>query len=109
MKWFKFVAQVLGGMLLVLIGGGAYLVATFDANRYKALAIEWVREHKQRTLAIDSVSLSVFPGVQINVSKPSLSEQGSTATFAQLDDAALEIELLPLLRHEVAINRIELR
>jgi AsmA protein len=109
MKWFKFVAQVLGGMLLVLIGGGAYLVATFDANRYKALAIDWVREHKQRTLAIDGVGLSVFPRLQVKVSKAALSEQGSTATFAQLDEAGLELELLPLLRHEVAINRIELR
>jgi AsmA protein len=51
--WIRRGAWALGGLLLVLAAVAVWFVATFDANSFKKLAIEWVKTHKDRTLAID--------------------------------------------------------
>jgi AsmA protein len=98
-RWIKLGALVLGALLLVAAAAATYLIATFDANRYKGVAIDWMREHKQRTLAIDGpVSLRVFPRLEVKLEKLMLSEHERSEEFARIDEAALSVDVMPLLR-----------
>ncbi|MCM5680827.1 AsmA family protein [Schlegelella sp. S2-27] len=107
-RWIRTAAIAFGAVLLLLAAAAAYLVATFDANRYKGTLIEWTREHKQRTLAIDGpVSLSVFPRLEVTLRQVSLSEHRRADEFLRLDQAALAVEVLPLLRKQLVVDRVQ--
>lgn len=108
--WIKRALLALGALLLVLLAVAAWLVATFDANRYKGTLVEWVREHKQRTLAIDGpVALSVFPRLEVTLRQVSLSEHRRADEFLRVEEAALAVEVLPLLRQQLVVERIAAR
>lgn len=95
---------VLVGLLAAAL---AYLAATFDANAYKGVAIDWMKSHRNRTLAFDGpITLSVFPRVAIKVSGVRLSEKGRDDQFLRLDEASLSVVLWPLLRTQVVVDRI---
>jgi len=108
--WIRRIAIGLAVLLVLLIGAAALLVATFDANRFKGLAIDWMRTERQRTLAIDGpIELSVFPRLAIKVSKVRLSEHAKPDEFLAIDEAALAVQTLPLLRKQVVVDRVSAR
>ena len=110
MKTAKTVALILAGLLALLAAVATWLVATFDANRYKSVAIDWMRDHKQRTLAIGDVKLSVFPRLQVELSQVVLSEFKQPAQpFVTLASARLSVQLLPLLKQQLVIDQVEAR
>ncbi len=51
--WIRRTALALGALLLLLAVAAGVLVAGFDANRYKGLAVDWMKAELQRTLVID--------------------------------------------------------
>jgi AsmA protein len=94
-------------LLVLLIAVAAVLLSTFDPNRYKGLAIDWMKAHHQRTLAIDGpIRLSVFPRLEVQVSAVSLSEAGRSERFASIEEAALAVQVLPLLSRQVVVDRV---
>src|SRR5882672_12906431 len=94
----------LGVLVLLVVVAASVLIATFDANRYKGLAIDWMKTERQRTLAIDGpIELSVFPRLAIKVSKVRLSERGRPDEFLSIDEAALAVQTLPLLRKQAVV------
>ncbi len=97
--------------VLVLLGiAAAVLIATFDANRYKGLAIDWMQKERQRALAIDGpIELSVFPSVAIKLSGVKLSEHGRADEFASVQEAALSVRVMPLLRKQLVIDKVSAR
>jgi AsmA protein len=108
--WIRRLAIAVGAIVLMLVVAAAGLVATFDANRYKALAIEWMKTEHQRTLEIDGpIKLSFFPRLSVQVSKVRLSERGRNDEFAAIGEAALAVRVLPLLRKQLVIDRVSAR
>ncbi len=106
-SWLRKLLIGLGVLVLLIAGTLAYLVATFDANAYKGLAIDWVKTHRDRTLAIDGpIQLSVFPRLAVQLSRIKLSEKGRAETFVSLDEASLSVAVLPLLRKQVVVDRV---
>lgn len=105
------IALALGALVLLVVGAAAVFVATFDANRYKPLAIDWMRNEKQRTLAIDGpIELSLLPRLAVKVSRLRLSERGRpNDEFATVDEASLSLQLLPLLRKQLVVDRVAAR
>ncbi len=105
------IALAFGALVLLAAGAAAVFVATFDAERYKPLAIDWMRDQKQRTLAIDGpVELSLLPRLAIKVSRLRLSERGRpNDEFASVDEASLSLQLLPLLRKQIVVDRVQAR
>lgn len=102
--------MVLGGLLLLLLGAAGVLLARFDADRAKALAVDWMQAEHQRTLAIDgAVRLSLVPRLALEVSGLRLSERGSDAGFAAIDEASVALQWLPLLRGRWVADRIGAR
>jgi AsmA protein len=108
--WIRRLAIAVGALVLLLVVATAVLLATFDANRYKALATEWMKTEHQRTLEIDGpIKLSFFPRLSVQVSKVRLSERGRNDEFAAIGEAALAVRLLPLLRKQLVIGRVTAR
>jgi AsmA protein len=108
--WSKRVAIGLGAILVVLAVAVAAFVVTFDANQYKSLAIDWMHKERQRTLAIDGpIDLSVFPRLAVKVSKVRLSERVRADEFASIDEAALSLQWLPLLRRQLVVDSVSAR
>jgi AsmA protein len=108
--WIKRALLALGGLLLLAALAAVYFIATFDATHYKSIAIDWMKKERQRTLAIDGpVDLSVIPRLAIKVSKLRLSEHGRADQFASIDEAALSLQWLPLLRQQLVVNSVSAR
>ncbi len=109
MKVLKVVAFVLGGIVAVMVAVAAFVAATFDANKLKSEVTRVVKEKKQRTLELaGDVSLSFWPSIGVKLGKASLSEFNSDKEFAALDAARVSLEVLPLLKKQVVIDRVEL-
>jgi AsmA protein len=95
------------GLVAVLAAVAAWLVTSFDSQRAKAAAIDWMKGH-DRTLAIDGpVRLSVFPRLAVKLSQARLSEAGRSDVFAAIDEAGLSVAVLPLLHGEVVVDRVQ--
>ena len=98
------------GVVALAAAALAVFVATFDANRYKPQAVDWVKSRYDRTLVIDGpIGLSVVPRLALSVKGVSLSEPGRADLFAQIAEADVALELMPLLRGEVRASRITAR
>ncbi len=101
-------AWIVAALVVLLAAAAAVLVATFDADRYKGVAIDWMKTERDRSLAIDGpLKLSVFPRIEVKVSKLRLSEKGRPDEFLAVDDAALALRLWPLLSRRAVVERIE--
>ena len=108
--WIRRTAITLAVVLLVLAAGAVWLLTGFKPADHKDAAIAWVKSRYNRTLAIDGpIRLSLFPRVEIGLSGVSLSEAGRAEPFAALNEAALAVELLPLLRSRLVVDRVEAR
>jgi AsmA protein len=106
--WIRRIGIALAALLLVLVVAAAWLVGSFDANRHKGVAIDWMKANRNRTLVIDGpVELSFLPRLAVRVGKVSLSEAGRKDLFAAIDSAALSVDVLPLLRGQLVVDRIE--
>lgn len=106
--WIRRLGITLAVLVVLLVAAAAWLVTSFDPNRYKGVAIDWMKANRNRTLVIDGpIELSVFPRIAVTLTKVSLSEAGRADTFAAIDRAALSVQVLPLLRGELAVDRVE--
>ena len=106
--WIRRLAIALAVLLLVFAITAAWLVSTFDPNKYKGVAVDWMKTHRNRTLTIAGpIELSVFPRLQVRLTQVTLSEVGNSDEFAGIDAAALAIELLPLLHGALNVDRVE--
>lgn len=109
-SWLRRTLIVAGLLLALLVAAAAWLIASFDADRYKGLLIDWVREHKARTLVIDGpIGIGVFPRLEVTLRGVTLSEHQRPDTFATLQEASLSVQLLPLLRQQLAVDRVAAR
>ena len=108
--WMRKLLIGAGVFVLLIAAVLTYLVATFDPNAYKGLAVDWMKTNRNRTLAINGpIKLSVFPRLAVQVSGVTLSEKGRADEFLALDEAALSVAVLPLLRQQVVVDRVSAR
>ena len=99
---------VAAALVTVLVALAVWLLMTFNPDQYKSLAVDWMKNNRNRTLAIEGpIKLSVFPRLELRLSRITLSEAGKPDEFAALDEADLAVQVIPLLRGRVAIDRID--
>lgn len=106
--WIRRLAIALGALLALLAIGAGVLVASFDGERVKSLAIDWMQRERDRTLVIDGpVELSLLPRLELQLQRLRLSEPGRPGeTFVAVGEAGLALELLPLLRRQLVVERV---
>ncbi|HSV72035.1 MAG TPA: AsmA family protein [Methylibium sp.] len=109
--WLRRTLIAAGLLLALLAAGAAWFVARFDANRYKGLLVERVQAQYGRTLAIDGpIGLALFPRLQLTLRDVKLSEpRRADDEFMALQEASLSVQLLPLLRQRLAVDRVGAR
>lgn len=109
MRAVKITAFVLGGLVAVLAAVAAFILATFDANKWKGEIAQLVKEKKERSLKIEGdLSLSLFPAIGVRLGKATLSEHKSEQVFAAVDNARISLQLLPLLSKQVVVDTVAL-
>ncbi len=109
-KIVKFVVLPLAGIAVIVVAIGAYIVATFDPNQYKAQIVQAVKEKTKRTLKLDGdIKLSLFPSIGATLGKASLSEFGNDQEFAGVEDFRVSLKLMPLLSKELVVDTIEIK
>ena len=100
----------LAAAVLLLAALVAAALISFDGERVKGLAVDWVKQHRDRTLVVGGpVKLSLFPRLQVQLSDVSLSERGSPKEAARLEQASLSVALLPLLHKSLVVDRVAAR
>ena len=105
--WIRRTLLALGALVFLAVALAVWLIISFDPDQYKNTAIDWVKTNRDRTLVIDGpIKLSVFPRLALHLSRISLSELASAEQFAALEEADLAVELLPLLRGQVSVDRV---
>jgi len=109
--WLRRTLLVLAALAVLLGAGAAWLIASFDGERIKMLAGNWLREQRQRELIVDGpVKLTLLP-LGISVSQVRLSEhERPREEFASIDEASLSVKLWPLLTQQrVSVDSVTAR
>ena len=110
MKFLKYAAYALGGLLLLVIAVIAFVAATFDPNAYKGEIQRAVKERTGRTLTFHGdIGLAFWPSIGARVGKVTLSRRASEHEFAAFDAAHVSVRLLPLLRREVQVGEVSIK
>ncbi|MDO9004382.1 MAG: AsmA family protein [Aquabacterium sp.] len=108
--WMRRLALALGVVVLGVAGVAAYLLATFDPNRYQGLLTDWVQTNKQRTLVIGApMELKIFPQLRLKLAKVSLSEHQRAEEFLAVDEVELSVNVMPLLKRQLVIDQVSAR
>ena len=77
-------------------------------DSYKAYVLAKIESQLDGTVEVSDVSLSVFPGVHIDVEYIALLNPESVIPLFSADRLALDLSLLSLLRGKIVVKRLEL-
>jgi hypothetical protein len=109
----RFAWKVTGAVALLgllVVAGAAIYIASIDVNRYRSVIADAVRQATGRELTIAG-DLGLRFGVPLAVSVNDVAfanaPWGSRPEMATLARASAEIRLLPLLRSQISLGRIE--
>jgi uncharacterized protein involved in outer membrane biogenesis len=98
--------------IFLLVAAGIGLKMFFTGDRLKAFLIPRIEESTQRTVAIQDISLSLFPTLAVEVDGLSISNipgKGfSEKPLLQMDKLALDIRLLALLKGNFEVTNVTL-
>ena len=111
MRILKLVAIVLGGLVALLVVVLLAIRAFVNPNDYKDRIARAVKHSTGRELALPGqITLSVFPWIALELGPATLGNPPGFGEepFAAVKHAALRVRLLPLLRRQLEIGRIEI-
>ena len=103
---------LLTALVLLLLAGAVWLVISFDGERVKRVAIDWMQTRHGRELAFDGpLTLQMWPQPAVAVHGMRLSEPGPLRQpFARIEHAAFTLRLEPLLRRqEIEVEQVSAR
>ena len=111
MRNFKIIGFVLGG-LIALVAAILIAVSVFlNPNDYKRRIEQEVKASTGRDLDLrGDIKLSMFPWIALELGPVSLGNSAGFGTepFLSVQRAALRVRLLPLLRKELQVGKIEI-
>jgi AsmA protein len=103
--WIKRISIALAVVIAIAVAGLAVFLLTFDPNAYKDRLEAWVQQRYHRTLTIEGdIEATLFPSLGLTLQGVSLSEPGSTETFASVENARMAVAIWPLLSRNVVVD-----
>lgn len=109
MRYLKYGLYVIAALIVVTGVLFGYIAATFDPNAYKADITRLVAEKTGRTLSIDGdLQITFFPKLGVSLAGTRLSERGSDAEFAGVDELRVALAFLPLLSGHAVVDGVVL-
>jgi AsmA protein len=107
----KILGITLGLVVFLAVALAIVLPFLIDPNDYKPEIIRVVKDQTGRELTLEGdIGLSVFPWIGLELGKTQLSNAPGFGTqpFLRVDQAAVRVELLPLLRKQVLVDKVVL-
>lgn len=107
LKLFKVIIVV----IVVLIFGVVVFVSVFNANKYKPEIIAQVEHATGRTFSIKGdIGLTLYPWIGVKLEKVALGNARgfSKRPFAALKQLNIKVNVLPLLKKQVEVSKIQL-
>jgi AsmA protein len=111
MRALKFVGIALGGVVALLALALLAVWWFVDPNDYKDRIAAAVKESTGRSLSLPGeLKLSVFPWIKVQTGEASLGNPAGFGDepFLTLKKASLSVKLLPLLKKQLQVGRIEI-
>ncbi len=111
MRALRIVGFVVGGLVLLLAILLLAVRLLVDPNDYKGRITQAVKSSTGRELTLSGpIKLSVFPWLALEIGPASLGNPPgfSTEPFAAVRHAAFRVKLLPLLRKQLQIGKVEI-
>lgn len=97
---------VVAAILTAVLGFSLFLKSYLTSDRLKALIIPRAEEFTGRKVTVDRIEVSLFRGIVVR--GIGLKEKDGVADFVAVREFVLDYDLLPLLRKQVVIKRVEL-
>ncbi|MBM4277172.1 MAG: AsmA family protein [Deltaproteobacteria bacterium] len=105
-KWIKIGIIVLGIFLLLFIGLNIFIKSYLSSERLKAMILPKAEALTGRKVNLEDISVSLFKGVVAR--GLSVKEMDGQKDFLRMKEFVLDYRLLPLLKKEFVISKIEL-
>jgi AsmA protein len=105
----KWIAAIVGVIVLLFVSAAILLPIIFDPNDHKAEIIAQVKEQTGRDLRIDGdISLTVFPWIGVEIGKVALSNAAGfdDTVFASTDKVSIRVKLLPLFSKRLEMDTV---
>jgi AsmA protein len=110
-KLFRFIAYLIGLLVVVVIAAAVIIPMVVDPNDYKPEISALVKESTGRELDIQGdIGLSVFPWLALELGEVRLSNApgfGETP-FAEVKGASVRVKLMPLLQQQLEMDTVTL-
>jgi AsmA protein len=105
-KWMKIGVVVLGIIVLLFIGLNLFIKSYLSAERLKAMILPKAESLTGRKVSLEEIQVSLFKGV---IAKGlSVKEMDGKRDFFTMKEFILSYRLLPLLKREFVISKIEI-
>ena len=111
MRGLRLAAFVLGGLVALLALGLLAVYLLVDPNDFKPRIVKAVKEATGRELALPGkIKLAVFPAIALELGPASLGNPPGfpARPFVAVEHLDLHVKLLPLLRKELSVGRVEI-
>lgn len=105
-KWIKIGIIVLGIFLLLFIGLNIFVKSYLSGERLKAMILPQAEALTGRKVNLEDISVSLFKGVAAK--GLSVKEMDGQKDFLKMKEFVLSYRLLPLLKKQFVISKIEL-
>ncbi|OPX55779.1 Uncharacterized protein involved in outer membrane biogenesis [Oceanospirillum multiglobuliferum] len=105
----KSIVYLLLGITALLVAAGVYLTQFFDANSYKSLIIEQADKAGVPLELNGDLKVTVFPWLGANINGVKVLHpitKNSQQPFAALNTLSVQLKVLPLLKGEIAVDRV---
>lgn len=109
MRLIKWLFSIILILILAVVSAGYVFLRNFDLNRYKDLAAKVVYEQTGRQLVIGGnaeLGISLVPTLIINDVSLSNPSWAQNPQMLKLDSLELQLAILPLLKKQIAINKV---
>ncbi|WEJ61782.1 AsmA family protein [Thiomicrorhabdus lithotrophica] len=110
MKALGLILKILLGLLVIIVIAVGVIVATVDPNDYREEITDLVKKETGRDLQVETMSLSFFPHLGINLESASLSnaEGFSANPFVSIDKVQVGAAIMPLLSQKLEVDALTL-
>ena len=108
-KTLKILGLTVAVLIGLLVAAAVVLPFVFDPNQYKDEIIRLVKEQTGRDLKIEKkIGWSFFPRLGVEAGGLQLSNAPGFGKepFAKIDAAGVHVQFLPLLRGQIAVDKV---
>lgn len=112
MRALRILGIIIGCIAAVLVAAAIVLWLIVNPNDYKGRIVAAVKSSTGRELSLSGdIHLAIFPAIALKLGPASLGNPPGfdpSQPFASLQHVSLRVRVLPLLRHQLEVGRVEI-